>query len=516
MSLSSAPRLTLRHWLVIIIASIGFLFDTYELLMTPLVAAPAIAELLKVPLNNPLVTEWVGRLLWIAALCGGVFGLLGGWLIDKLGRKTVMALSIFIYSLSPFCAAYAQSLPAFVFFRCTTFIGVCVEFIAAITWLAEVFEDRKQREKWLGITQAFASLGGVLVTLVSIWISSHAKTLPHMGLPLGLGSTDPGSWRYLLMTGLLPALPIALMLPFVPESRVWKEKRAAGTLQRPSFAALFTPELRRVTLVTAILSACAYGIAFGALQVTVARVTPGLPEMRPQAAQLAPLRKEAEALNTQLNALPPTDPARKDLIAQIKGNFIKQKPVNDVVKEKADQVQFRQEMGGLVGRILLAVLLIVGMSRVALLKVFQLPALIILPLTFFKFFHVGGELFLWSYFFCGLLTVAQFSYFGEYLPKVFPLHLRGTGGSLATNVGGRMIGTSMAVLNTAWLAPLLAGGVAMVKPAHVAMAAGIIATTMAVIAVVVGFFLPEPKHEALDADEAARAAVQNPAATPAA
>ena len=72
------PKLTTTHWLIITIASIGFLFDTYELLMTPLVAAPAIAELLKVPPNNPLVTEWVGKLLWIAALCGGVFGLLGG------------------------------------------------------------------------------------------------------------------------------------------------------------------------------------------------------------------------------------------------------------------------------------------------------------------------------------------------------------------------------------------------------------------------------------------------------
>jgi len=370
-----------------------------------------------------------------------------------------------------------------------------VEFIAAITWLAEVFEDRKQRERWVGITQAFASLGGVFVTLVSIWISSNIKGLPHMGLPLALGSTDPGPWRYLLMTGLLPAIPIVLMLPFVPESRVWKERRAAGTLKRPSFAALFSPELRRVTLVTAILSACAYGIAFGALQVTVARVTPGLPELRPQAQQLAPLRAKGEALNRQLNAMPAGDPSRKDLIAQIKANFVEQKPVNEVVKQMTDKVQFRQEMGGLVGRILLAILLIVGMSRVALLRVFQIPALIILPLTYFKLFNSGGETFLWGYFLCGLVTVAQFSYFGEYLPKVFPLHLRGTGGSFATNVGGRMIGTSMAVLNTGWLAPLIAGSGQPVKPMHVAMAAGIIATSMAIIAFIVGLLLPEPKAE---------------------
>ena len=495
--MSTTPKLTTTHWLIILIASIGFLFDTYELLMTPLVAAPAIAELLKVPQNNPLVTEWVGRLLWIAALCGGVFGLLGGWLVDRFGRKTVMAGSIFLYSLSPFAAAYSTSLEMFVFFRSTTFIGVCVEFVAAITWLAEVFEDKKQKEKWLGITQAFASLGGVLVTTMSIWISKHGADLPQMGLSLGLGATEPSSWRYLLMTGILPAIPIALLLPFVPESQVWKQKRAAGLLKRPSFTALFAPELRRVTIVTAILSACAYGIAFGALQVTVARVTPGLPELKTEAKALAPLRKEAEALNIQLNEVRKTaagSQADKDLVAKIKANFVQQMPINNQVKKMSDTVQFYQEMGGLVGRILLAVLLIVGISRVALLKVFQVPALVVLPLTYFVFFHQGGQAFLWAYAVCGLLTVAQFSYFGEYLPKVFPMHLRGTGGSFATNVGGRMIGTSMAFVTTSLVAPMLAGKGPML-PAHVAQAAGYVAVSIAVIAFVVGFFLPEPKAE---------------------
>ena len=80
MSSSPAPttRITVPQWLIIIIAIIGFLFDTYQLLMTPLAGPPAIAELLKVPLSNPAVTEWMGNLLWLSALCGGVFGLLGG------------------------------------------------------------------------------------------------------------------------------------------------------------------------------------------------------------------------------------------------------------------------------------------------------------------------------------------------------------------------------------------------------------------------------------------------------
>lgn len=493
----SPPAFTLTTWLIIVIASIGFLFDTYELLMTPLVAAPAIAELLQVPPSHPKVTEWVGKLLWIAALCGGVFGLLGGWLVDKFGRKTVMAGSIFVYSFSPCAAAFAPNLTWFVFFRSTTFIGVCVEFVAAITWLAEVFPDRKQKEKWLGITQAFASLGGILVTAISFWINGHAKELPHLGLPLAQGATDPSSWRYLLMTGLLPAIPIALLLPFVPESQVWKEKRASGALKRPSFKALFAPELRRVTIVTAILSACAYGIAFGALQVTVARVTPGLPELKEQSKALAPLRKEADALNKELDALAKDDPARKDVLGKIKANFGQQKPLSDEVKRMSDKVQFFQEMGGLFGRIILAILLIVGISRVLLLKLFQVPALIVLPVTYFVLFKDGGPTFLWAYGLCGLLTVAQFSYFGEYLPKVFPMHLRGTGGSFATNVGGRMIGTSMAFMTTVVVAPQLAG-TGPTLPMHVAQAAGYVATGIAIVSLLVGFFLPEPKAEAHD------------------
>lgn len=495
--MSSDSRLTSTHWLIILIASIGFLFDTYELLMTPLVAAPAIAELLKLPMNNPIVTSWVGNLLWIAALCGGVFGLLGGWLVDKFGRKKIMAASIFLYSFSPFCAAYASSLEWFVFFRSTTFIGVCVEFVAAITWLAEVFPDKKQKEKWLGITQAFASLGGLLVTMMSYWINKHGADLPQIGLPAGLGSADPSTWRYLLMTGILPAIPIALLLPFVPESEVWREKKAAGALKRPSFAALFAPELRRVTLVTAALSACAYGIAFGALQVTVARVTPGLPELKPQAVALAPLRKEAEALNTEYNKPETSADRKEELRGLIKANFAQQKPLNDVVKKMGDTVQFHQEMGGLIGRVLLAVLLIAGISRVALLKVFQIPALVVLPLTYFVFFQQGGQAFLLAYAVCGLLTVAQFSYFGEYLPKVFPMHLRGTGGSFATNVGGRMIGTSMAFVTTNLVAPMVAGNGPLL-PMHVAKAAGLVASAIVVVGFLIGFLLPEPKAEGQD------------------
>ena len=54
-------------------------------------------------------------------------------------------------------------------------------------------------------------------------------------------------------------------------------------------------------------------------------------------------------------------------------------------------------------------------------------------------------------FLAGFFTVGQFSFWGNYLPRVYPLHLRGTGESFAANIGGRLIGTSFA-----WLTATLA------------------------------------------------------------
>ena len=77
------------------------------------------------------------------------------------------------------------------------------------------------------------------------------------------------------------------------------------TERRPSIAELFDSALIRVTLVTACLSACAYGVAFGALQLTPGRVTPGLPDLSEYQATLGPLRKDAKQLNDQINSLSP-------------------------------------------------------------------------------------------------------------------------------------------------------------------------------------------------------------------
>ncbi|HEX3600764.1 MAG TPA: MFS transporter, partial [Lacipirellulaceae bacterium] len=129
--MANSQRLTVTQWLVCIIAAIGFAFDTYELLMMPLILRPAMLEMLGAPPNTPEFNHWRGLLFFVPAIVGGIFGLLGGYLTDRLGRRRILTWSILLYAFSAFAAGYSTSIWMLLVLRCTTFIGVSVEFVAA-------------------------------------------------------------------------------------------------------------------------------------------------------------------------------------------------------------------------------------------------------------------------------------------------------------------------------------------------------------------------------------------------
>ena len=438
---TAAPALTPIQWLICIIAAMGFAFDSYELLMLPLIVRPALADLLGVAPNSLAVNDWVGTMLYVPAVAGGIFGLLGGYLTDLFGRRRVLVWSILLYGFSAMAAGYSTTVQWLLFWRCCTFIGVCVEFVAAVAWLAELFPDPKQRERVVGYTQAFGSIGGLMVTGAYYLIVTYSESLPAV-----MGGHD--AWRYTLISGVIPAIPLIVIRPFLPESPVWRAKKLAGTLKRPSFAALFAPEFRRTTIVTTVMMACAYAAAFGAIQ-QMPRIVPGL--------------EEVQALSRTAQ------------------------------EQTISGVQSFQEFGGLAGRLLLAFLAAVIVSRRRLLWVFQIPGLILLPIVYFLTPTVGLTLAQWGIFLVGMATIAQFSFWGNYLPRVYPTHLRGTGESFAANVGGRMIGT-MAALVTVQLVSSMPGDTV---PVRLAYASAIVGTTAYVIGVAVSYWLPEPKQAEL-------------------
>ncbi|HTM27306.1 MAG TPA: MFS transporter [Vicinamibacterales bacterium] len=436
-----AARLTPVQWAICVTAAIGFAFDSYVLLMLPLIVRPALMELLRVGPADPRINQWVGYLFYWPAVAGGIFGLLGGYLTDLFGRRRVLVWSILLYAIAGLAAGYSTTVRELLFWRCCMFVGVCVEFVAAVAWLAELFSNPKQREAVVGYTQAFGSLGGVMVTGAYYLVVTYADHLP-----LVRGGHE--AWRYTLMSGLVPAIPLIVIRPFLPESPAWREKKKAGTLRRPSFGELFRPQFSRTTVVTTIMMACAFAAAFGAIQ-QVPRIVPGLAEVRvlPKAAQ----------------------------------------------EQTAAAVQSFQEFGGLIGRIVLAFLAVRIVSRRRLLHIFQIPGLILLPLVFLFPATSSLSLLRWGIFFVGLLTIAQFSYWGNYLPRVYPTYLRGTGESFAANVGGRMLGTSAALVTTNLVASM-PGATAPIRLAH---AAAVVGTAAYVIGFAASFWLPEPTQEQL-------------------
>src|SRR5688572_1203646 len=450
------PRLTRLHWVICIIAVIGFAFDTYEILMLPLILPPAIQELSGASPGSPEFTSWASWMFFVPAFAAGIFGLVGGYLTDLFGRRRVLTYSILLYAFAAFASAFSTSMEMLLFFRCLVFIGVSVEFVAAVAWLAELFPHPRLREKVLGYTQACSSFGGLMVGAANSLCIAFAASLPSIAA-FGLNVADPhAAWRYTLMTGVIPAIPLILIRPFLPESPIWREKRAAGTLKRPSLAAIFSPELRRTTIVTTIMFAMSYGAAFGAIQ-QLPQIIPGLPQVRAETQGLA-----------------------RPAAARIE-------------QDTAADITLTQELGGLTGRFILAMLVAYVVSRRKLIRMFQIPGLVVFQIVFGIIATTSLNLLYVGAFVAGLLTVGQFSFWGNYLPRVYPVHLRGTGESFAANIGGRLIGTSFAYV-TLTLATTTDPQYFPTKMALVAAAVGF---SVYLVGFIASFWLPEPKQEEL-------------------
>ncbi len=154
-------------------------------------------------------------------------------------------------------------------------------------------------------------------------------------LPAVQGGHSP--WRYTLLFGVLPAIPLMILRPFLPESPLWAERRAAGTLSRPRFRELFEPRLRRVTILSTLLVGCAYALAFGMLQ-HIPRIVPGLHGV--------------------------TELARK---AQ---------------EQWVSYVHIHVDVGAIIGRLLFVFLAIYLVSRRRMLQAFLVSGLVVFPFVF--------------------------------------------------------------------------------------------------------------------------------------
>jgi hypothetical protein len=218
---------------------------------------------------------------------------------------------------------------------------------------------------------------------------------------------------------------------------MWLASRAA-VQRRLHLTALFGPSLRRTTLTAVAITASVYAATYGVMQ-QVPRLVPGLPDVR---------------------VLPPR--AQEQMVSV---------------------VHLFSSLGDLTGRCLFAFVVAAAVEQRRLLRAFLVPAVVVIPLSCLYASTTGVTALKTATFVSALLLTAQFSFLGNYLPRLFPTSLRGSGESLAINFGGRVLGTSAAFV-TPEVATLLTEGPdptvqlarAMAIVGAVALAAGLTAT----------------------------------------
>src|SRR5207302_1036123 len=134
-------ELNREHWFVLIVSSLGWLFDTMDQQLFNLARRPAISELLSAHSGSPAsagaIAEYSGyatMIFMIGWASGGViFGILG----DRIGRAKTMMLTVLLYSLFTGLSVLSTSVWDFSVYRLLTGLGVGGQFAVGVALVAE-------------------------------------------------------------------------------------------------------------------------------------------------------------------------------------------------------------------------------------------------------------------------------------------------------------------------------------------------------------------------------------------
>jgi MFS family permease len=370
------PGATRYQWLVLVVAWLGWVFDSMDATIYALVLQPALRDLLPVQAGGPVSQQeailWHGGLIFSIFLIGWALGgVLFGVLADRFGRARTLILTILFYALFTGLAALSATWWQLALYRFLTALGIGGEWAAGATLVAEVWPEEK-RAKAAGILQSAWAAGFLIAALVTL-------LLRHQ------------SWRLVFVVGIAPAI-VALFVRFwVKEPLRWLrahelEGRPAAR-RPPKLPQLFKPALLRSTLVGSGLAFVAVFGLWGATNWT--------PELVRSLADLKGLDSPALTLRVSW--------ATMLLNVGALAGYLTFGPL-------ADRFGRRPIFG----------LMCAG-------------SLVMLPLTFLtprSYAHVLLLLPLLGFFNNGI-----FSGFPIYLPELYPTALRATGAGFCFNVG---------------------------------------------------------------------------------
>ena len=233
---SSGPwyrGVTRYEWLVLIIASLGWIFDVYEGQIFNLTRNQLLQEILGVEPGHPDLKKYGDRLLGIFLLGGMFGGILFGSLADKYGRRPIMIMTILMYSVFSGLTYFATNLEQVMVLRFLVAMGIGGEWAVAAALVAEVFPT-KARAHASGIFHATSVIGTWTATLAAILVGTE--------------------WRYAYLIGVLPAFLIVWVRISVKEPEKWQQAQAGPSKTRGSLTELFStsPWARHALLATCL------------------------------------------------------------------------------------------------------------------------------------------------------------------------------------------------------------------------------------------------------------------------
>jgi MFS family permease len=220
------------QWLVLVVAWLGWVFDSMDATIYALVLAPALRELLG-SRGSAENIGWYGGIIFAIFVAGWALGgIIFGVSADYFGRARTLVITILIYAVFTALAGFSHSWWELAVYRFLTALGIGGEWAAGATLVAEVWPE-SLRVKGAGLLQSAWGAGYFLAAALYFALSGQ-------------------SWRIMFFVGLLPALVAFLVRLKVREPKRWVEVRRgaqATAARRLTLAELFTPDIRRDTLV---------------------------------------------------------------------------------------------------------------------------------------------------------------------------------------------------------------------------------------------------------------------------
>jgi len=233
--------------LVLIAAFLGWMFDGLEMGISPLVARPALQDLMHhAGGGDQFIGPWMGRItaLFLVGAAGG--GLIFGWLGDRIGRVRSMALSILTYSIFTGLCYFAREPWHLGALRFVAAFGMGGEWSLGVALVMESW-PRGKRPLLAGVIGAAANVGFVLIAVLGRYFK-----------------VTQTSWRWVMLAGAVPALLTFFIQLFVPESERWKESARQRTA-RPVKEILSAGLLKNTLLAIAFASIALIG-TWGSVQ----------------------------------------------------------------------------------------------------------------------------------------------------------------------------------------------------------------------------------------------------------